>query len=448
MKRSVFSAHWHFSLTRRSWRGIRNGSIGSALLIFCLTATLLAGCSVQNGGDTIAFLRGKTLWAINPDGSGLRALAQGNIVSMAWSPDHHQMIYRVSNSPSVVVQSPLSLLGAPDAPGGLVVASVNGSADAIQISPALVGVTWSDAWWNANGNRLLYRESLNTSAAPSATYFVSQADQPVGIARKPVVDNAGLPLLSPDGNRLATTDSNGNIRLGAPGSTGSIIANGALMTLPSASHPARLLWQPRHEALLYEAYGPNAAVTLQLLPIGGKVRMLGAVSGLLDLAFSPDGSQLLLRTTREFLIWDVAEPGKAVFSWPENDPIAMPWWSPAGGRILVQESSGLRLVDIAARSVRQLVTIPGAVSTDTSGIQNWHPAIGSPWNSAGDRFVFVGSDRANWQGKALPVAHGGAIGLYVADPSGGGMPTLLDSGDDRAPTWSYLDPSTVFLVTA
>ena len=448
MKPAIFNSPRYSSPTRRSRRAIRGGFLGVILLIACLAATLLAGCSVQNGGETIAFLRGKTLWAINPDGSGLRALAQGNIVSMAWSPDHHQIVYRVSRSPSGVVQPPLSLLGAPDAPGGLVVASVNGSADAIQISPAFAEVTWSDAWWNANGNRLLYRESLNRTASSAATYFVSQADQPVGIARKAVADNAGLPVLSPDGSRIATVDSDGNELLGAPGRTGALVAKGALLTLPSASRPARLLWQPRHDALLYETSGPNTTVALQLLTVGGKVRTLGAVSSLLDLAFSPDGSRLLLRTTTEFLIWNVSDPGKPVYSWPESDPAALPWWSPDGERILVQESSGWQLVDIAARTTRPLVTIPGAKPADITGIKNWHPATGSPWNSAGDRFVFVGGNWANWQGRALLLPNGGATGLYVADPSSGGMPTLLDSGDDRAPTWSYLDPSTVFLVAA
>ena len=415
---------------------------------------LLAGCSVQNGGDTIAFLRGKTLWAINPDGSGLRALAQGNIVGMAWSPDHHQMVYRVSRSPWVVVQSPLTLLGAPDAPGGLIVASVNGSADAIQISPALAGVTWSDAWWNANGNRLLYRESLigaTNSATSTPIYIVSQADQPVGIARKPVVNNARLPVLSADGSRLATVESDGNVLLGAPGSAGMFIAKGALLTLPGTSRPARLLWQPQHEALLYETSGPNAAVSLQLLTIGGKVRTLGVVRGLLDLAFSPDGSRLLLRTAHEFLIWNVAQPGQSVLSWPEDDPAVLPWWSPAGGRILVQDSAGWRLVDIATHTVRPLVTFPGAAATAISSVKNWRPATGSPWNAAGDRFVFVGSNQASWQGKALTTPHGSSTGLYlayVANPSGGEMPSLLDSGADRAPTWSYLDPSTAFLVMA
>lgn len=87
---------------------------------------------------------------------------------MAWSPDHHQIVYRVSRSLSAVVQLPLSLLGVPDASGDLMGASVNGSTDAIQISPTLAGMMWSGVWWNASANPLLYRELLN-SAAASAT---------------------------------------------------------------------------------------------------------------------------------------------------------------------------------------------------------------------------------------------------------------------------------------
>jgi hypothetical protein len=98
--------------------------------------------------------------------------------------------------------------------------------------------------------------------------------------------------------------------------------------------------------------------------------------------------------------------------------------------------------------VRTLVTFPGAAPTNIAGVTSWRPAAGSPWNASGDRFVFVGGAQALWQGKPLPAPHGGATGLYVVDPSGGAMPTLIDSGVDRAPQWSYLDPSTAFLMMA
>lgn len=429
----------------RHFRRERGIAASAVLLIACLAVALLAGCGLQNGGETIAFLRGKTLWAINPDGSGLRQLAQGNIVSVAWSPDHHQYVMRIAQSSST--PGPMSLLGAPDAPGDLAVGSVSGGST-VQITPNLAGLARSDAWWNAGGNRLLYRESVAGTGLVGATYVVSQADQPVGIARKAVAQNAGLPVLSADGSRLASIDSNGNIYLGAPGTSGQVVATGALLTMPNSKRPARLLWQPQHDALLYLSAGAQSKAAIELLPLGGKPRSLGEVSGLLDLSFSPDGSRLLLRTTQGFEVWNVAQPGTAIFSWTEADPAALPWWSPAGGRILIQESSGWRLVDIARHSIRTLITFSGATSTDITGVSSWHPAAGSPWDSTGNRFVFIGTSSALWQGKALSAPHGSSTGLYVADLASGQAPTLIDSGADRSSTWSYLDPSTAFLVMA
>lgn len=417
----------------------------AVLLLICLGATLLSGCGLQSGSDTIAFLQGKTLWAINPDGSSPRKLAQGNIVSVAWSPDHHQYIIRVAQR--MTTPPPLSPLGVPDAPGDLYVGSVSGGTP-IQITPNLAGLSRSDAWWNASGNRLLYRESFTGAGPAAATYIVSQADQPVGIARKPIPVNFGIPVLSPDGSQVATTDSAGDVRVGEPNAIGKIVATGAVLTLPGTNRPARLLWQPHHDALLYIASGAEVSSSLELVSLSGAKRTLGQVSGLLDLAFSPDGSRLLLRTKQGFTIWSVAHPGQVVFSWDEADPAALPWWSPAGGRILVQDSVGWRLVDIAAQRVTTLITFPGAPLADISSVSGWHPAAGSPWNVTGDRFVFVAQSRAVWQGKALSASGNGTTGLYIADPSSGDAPHLIASGDDRAPTWSYLDPSTTFLVMA
>jgi hypothetical protein len=423
----------------------RSFTASAVLLLICLGAMLLSGCGLQSGSDTIAFLQGKSLWVINPDGSSPRRVAQGNIVSVAWSPDHHQYVMRVAqpfNSPAS-----LSPLGPPDAPGDLYVGSVNGGSP-IQITPGLAGLSRSDAWWNPNGNRLLYRESFTGAGPAAATYIVSQADQPVGIARKPIPVNFGIPVVSPDGSQIATTDSAGNVRVGAPNAIGKIVATGAVLTLPGSNRPSRLLWQPHHDALLYIASGANVSSSLELVTLSGAKRTLGQVTDLLDLAFSPDGSRMLLRTKQQFTIWSVAHPGQAAYSWDEADPAALPWWSPAGGRILVQESVRWRLVDIAARRVTTLISFPGASLANISDITGWHPAAGSPWNGAGDRFVFVAPSRARWLGKALSTSGNGAIGLYVANPSNSDAPKKIENGPGRAPTWSYLDPSTAFLVMA
>jgi hypothetical protein len=157
---------------------------------------------------------------------------------------------------------------------------------------------------------------------------------------------------------------------------------------------------------------------------------------------------LLLRTTQGFAVWSVEHPGQALFSWTEDDPAALPWWSPAGGRILMQDSGGWKLVDIAQRNIRPLVTIPGATPTDIAGVTSWRPAAGSPWEATGNRFVFVASAQTLWQGKPLPAPHSSASGLYIADLTSNHAPILIDSGADRMPQWSYLDPSTTFLMMA
>lgn len=61
MKSPVIRASGHAGALRQTWRSTRRGSCSVMLLIVRLDATLLAGCSIQNGGETIAFLRGGML---------------------------------------------------------------------------------------------------------------------------------------------------------------------------------------------------------------------------------------------------------------------------------------------------------------------------------------------------------------------------------------------------
>ena len=42
-------------------------------------------------------------------------------------------------------------------------------------------------------------------------FVVSQSDQPVGIASKPVLDAASLPVLSSDGHQVAVLDTAGDL---------------------------------------------------------------------------------------------------------------------------------------------------------------------------------------------------------------------------------------------
>jgi Tol biopolymer transport system component len=423
---------------------LRQAALG--VLACCLLASLVAACSVQPGGELLAFLRDGQLFVTAADGSNLREIAHGDIVSGAWSPDHHQLVFRAGKQAFATAASlaPGGTRGNPDAVSDLYVTSVSGGAP-LRISPDASAFARSDAWWNPNGNRLLYREEYD---APQTVpvYIVSQADQPVGIARKPVADVVSIPVLSPDGSQVAGIDAAGNLRLGAPSGEGKVVATGLPRALPVTNRPARVLWQPHATALLYPT-AASGGMTLMLRDLNGNARTVATVPALLDAAFSPDGAHLLIRTPQDLELWPVTPGSRAAWRIAEADPLALPWWSPDGRQLLLQDGAGWRLVDVASGKVTSLLS--AASAAQSAPTSRWHPAAGSPWSPDGTRFVFVSNSLARWQGHALSTPKGSA-GIYVAriGAASGEQPTLVASGNVCAPTWSYLDPSTVFLVIA
>ena len=44
------------------------------------------------------------------------------------------------------------------------------------------------------------------------------------------------------------------------------------------------------------------------------------------------------------------------------DPLALPWWSPDGSMVLVQDASGWSLVDVPVHSVSRVITFPQPVT--------------------------------------------------------------------------------------
>jgi len=430
----------------------RRPRVAVLVAIMACLLPLLAGCGVRvhSGTDTIAVLRGDALWVLLDDGSGARAIAS-SVAGYAWSPDHHELAFRVvGTSTPLTPLSPTTTRRALDAPGALGVASINGGVP-LQITPS-ESATFGDPWWDAEGNRLVYRE---TGAAGLPIYVVSQADQPVGIARKPLLRAASVPAIAPDGKQVAVIDASGAVRVGAPGDDGRVIANGALLTLPAAGRPARLLWQPTRGAVLYPTPASDGVgVALRLIDAdaagsgAGTARTVATVDRLLDAAFSPDGSHLLVRTPDQFQLWPLgaAEPA---FTWTDTDAGAMPWWSPDGRYVLVQDASGWQLVDLAHQTVRAVLRYASVQPTVLRA--DWRPASGSPWSADGTRMVFAAGTGDSWGGHPVPPPPGGGgTGLYVAAFAAGsfGAATAIDGHSDAAPSWSYLAPSTTFLVSA
>jgi hypothetical protein len=419
----------------------------------CVLALVLAGCgiTIHPGGTELAFLRDGTIWVIAPDGTNARSLTSGNIVSLAWSPDHHQVLYRLLVG-GTVFPSPTQIRAVPDAAAGISLIGINGGFP-LGLTRDNNSTERSDAWWNPSGNRLVYRQEY--SATPSAPiYVVSQSDQPAGIASKPLLNAASLPVLSSDGHEVAVLGSNGDLRVGEPSSPGTVLAHGSLLTLPGSGRPAHLLWQPLHSALLYPAAYAAGGVRLTLAGLDGKVRWSLSVPALVDAAFSPDGSLLLVRTPTEFEVFKVGNTNE-LFSWSESDAAALPWWAPDSNRLVVLDHSGLILVDIHKRFTVALLTFQASGGSPPAAVTStqWHPATTDPWEMSGDQIVFAARKGDTWRqgGKTtLPASGAGDHGLYVVALQGDtpGLPELIDSGNDILPTWSYPDPSTTFLIEA
>jgi hypothetical protein len=419
----------------------------SGTICLLLIAVASCGITIHPGSDEITFLRGGSIWVIQPDGSNARMLTSGDIVSVAWSPDHHSVLYRLLSG-SAQFPLPTSTSAVPDAAGNIEVIGINGGIP-LQLTRGGDGLARSDAWWNPAGNRLMFREEFLASPAVP-TYVVSQSDQPAGIASKPLLDASGIPVLSPDGHQVAVVDSQGDVRLGAPGAVGRVVALHAAVTLPVSERPARVLWQPGHNALLYATANASGGASLDLIGLDGKSRWSLSLGEVLDADFSPDGSRLLVRTPTEFEVFAV-ESSQELYSWPESDVYAIPWWAPDSNRLVVLDQANLSLVNVSKHVEEHLGARLTSGSPDLTALKRqwWHPATNDPWSSDGSQLVFAASRDGIWKGRQLP-APTGESGLYVVSVQGDtlGDPTLIFSGDTTLPTWSYPDPSTAFLTGA
>ncbi len=412
------------------------------VLLAALLTALLAGCAYHPGGDALAFLRDGKLYTIQPDGADVHQIAGDGIVSYSWSPSRQQLVYHTASPfPSNRGQSPLE--NTPDLSGNLSIVSVNGGST-LPITPDAASLVRSDAWWNADGNRLFYAERFPTTDGLDSTteYVVSQADQPVGIASKSVSDAATAPALSADGAQVARINAQGDLLVGAPGTSGKTVANGVLRQLPDTSRVGRVLWRPRTNDLLYATAAGNNAVQLILRSGSGATRPLGSVSAMLDACFSPDGAWLLVRTTERFTVWDIRSPGSARYEWTNSDQTAIPYWSPDSKRLLVFDAAGATLVDLDRKVTTRLLSYTQSYQA-RQDMPHWRPAPGSPWSPDGASVTFMAATGDSWNGVKLTTA-----GLYVSTigASGTGDARLIDSEADETPLWSYLDPSASFLL--
>ncbi|HEX6780272.1 MAG TPA: hypothetical protein VF099_18855 [Ktedonobacterales bacterium] len=422
------------------------------LTLGALALVALSACSPgHTGSSEIGFLRGGTLWAIDPDGSNLHQIESGQFIGFSWSPDHHQIVLRQADGKA---PDPVAPFGLGDLKSELGVTAIDGG-NIIQITPPNSGLLRSDAWWDTGGNRLLYREEKPgaDSAADAPQWKLSQSDQPAGIARKDLPTSVVLPAVNSDGSLIASIDAQGNVSDGQPGSAPSVIASGALTILPGSNAPARPLWQPSTGALLYATAGPDPDETQLLLrQRNGSTQPLATIANLQQYAWSPDGHLLLARTSSDYRIY--SDQGSERFAWNDSASVSLPFWSPDSRFILMLEPDGISLVDAAAQTQSHLLnavlTLP---APPTSGQAAWlRPAANSPWKADSSAFLFTSPRGSAWSaqpGHGLPSAAGAGAGLYISvldqqhkTPQ---FPALLDWGIHQNTAWSTLDPNCAFV---
>src|SRR6266702_3705845 len=177
------------------------------ILLLLLTPGLSSCSSGHLGSNEIAFVRDGHLWTIDPDGANAFEIINqaAPVIGYSWSPNHQLLVFRTldagyaktSAGKHLVVNQ---LTGVPgDLPGNLNTVGIDGGTP-IPIIISGSDVQHSNAWWNPAGNRLLYREETTgaTTSPDTVLWWVSQNDQPVGIARKLLPRTFSIPSIAPD----------------------------------------------------------------------------------------------------------------------------------------------------------------------------------------------------------------------------------------------------------
>ncbi len=415
------------------------------MLLFAL-AIILAACGPgQNGSDALAFVRDGALYRMQADGSGLFQIAPATVIGFAWSPDHHEVVARFSGATPNPTVTPFFPNPVADAPAAQGVVSIDGG-NILPITLASPISTLSDAWWDANGNRLFYRIHHGSGVQ----WYLAQSDQPNGIARKLLGASAitnqapngeAWPTSAPDAGQVAWVRDNGDLVLGSPGGATRVLQSGVMTQLADGA-PARPLWQPHQNAILY-ATGDPAQPSLMLTDLNGHARQI--LRAPLDgYSWSPDGSHVLIHGNGQWSIY--ATDGTLMMTWHDAAPGGIAWWSPDSKFVLVSAPGALSLATLAAKSAVTLATFT-TTNTPVPLAAQALPITGSPWRGDGKQFALVSAGGTWSDHTALATHSGSGTGLYIISVNAAThAPKLVDWGQHQALSWSTPDPNTQWVV--
>jgi hypothetical protein len=440
-----------------------------ALLLIILVASL-ASCSPGHlGSNVIAFLRDGHLWTIDPNGANaFDTVAQDTaVIGYTWSPNHQLLAFRTLDSSFARTAAARQLESNPlteqisDIPSTINTIGVDGGTP-IPIAFSSPQIRYSQATWNISGTRLLYRQTP-TTAHPDpgqVAWWISQNDQPGGIALKALPESYSLPSLSyiiqqqkTIGNSIrgifTTTLAGTNMRY--------------IRSTPLSGHPLpatleRILWQPAHQDthFLYAipASTPAAAnvdrLTLQLV--------LGSVNGqntplatctCTQFTWSPDGNSILSSDGTNDTILRLADHSSFTI---RDMGTSVPYWSPDSQFLLLDGRHTLVLVQVAQRQETLMLsdssTAPTADSfppTLPATNDLLQPVANSIWAADSRHFLFLTHNRLLWCNTPLRSGKG----LYTVEINNAGQPqgspTIVDTGNDSQAGWNYQDANASFL---
>ena len=437
-------------------------------LIVLLLTIFIAACSPGHlGGNEIAFVRDGHLWTIDPDGANAFEVVSDTapVIGYAWSPDHQMFVFRELDSHYAATPAGKHLhvnplTGLPgDLPASLNTVSIDGGMP-IPIIGSSPTMLHSNAWWNSGGNRLLYREESTTTKnlqPSSVAWYVSQDDQPNGIARKLLPSSYSIPSFNPDSSMAIGNSQRGAFSTTLAGTNFHLLRSGVLPGHPLPATLERLLWQPAHThpLLLYATIStlapqPFAAhggtPVVQLVLDNGASTITGiATCDCTQFAWSPDGNAILYSAGATYSIYNLATHSTWSFS---GEAGSVPYWSPDSRFILLDGLHSLALVSIASQSQQTLLNdgMQAAPASALPGVNApVQPVPNSLWATDSHHFLILTRGRLLWQGQKL--ASGDGIYVVMLDASGkiSSRPAIVDRGHDAQPGWSYENPNTSFL---
>lgn len=430
------------------------------IIMLLLLLPALASCSPGHlGGNEIAFVRDGHLWTIDPDGANaFEVVADGPpVIGYGWSPDHQIFVFRTLDSSLASRHIAANLVTGltADVASGLNTVGIDGGSP-IPIIPSIPGIQHSNAWWNPTGNRLLYREEAAATIQTPGTvsWWVSQNDQPEGIARKSLPATFSIPSISVNNSMAIGNSGQGIFTTTLAGTERQFIIRSLLPGHPLPAMLERVLWQPAHQnpAILYAVASQSRSPGTRSTPIQlllrdprGRITTI-ATCNCTQFAWSQDGNSVLFSTGTTYTILNIKD--HASFSVSGEDG-SVPYWSPDSQFLLLDGLHTLQLVDIARQQQQLLLrdtAAPGAASSMVPGARALlQPISNSVWASDSRHFLFLTRGRLLWQGKSLSSGNG----LYTVSIDNHGQvqgpPVVVDSGNDVQAGWTYEDPNTSFL---